>query len=62
MSPPGLVALDLTANSIKGSLPPEYANMKKLGWLLLSANQLDGCAQSIPMVLVCAAWARILLV
>ena len=40
-----LELLDLTANSITGSLPPAYADLRQLKMLLLSANQLHGCAQ-----------------
>ena len=37
---------DVSANSIEGSLPPDYADLKQLRVLLLSANQLHGCAQT----------------
>ena len=39
-----LQALDLTANSFSGTLPSDYADLKQLKMLLLSANQLTGCA------------------
>ena len=45
--------LDLSANRIEGSLPPDYADLKQLRMLLLSANQLNGCAQSMAAR---AAW------
>ena len=47
-----LTLLDLTANSLEGSLPPDYADMKQLQLLLLSANQLRGCAQSMALLSV----------
>ena len=46
---PELQLLDVSANSVTGSLPPDYADLKQLQTLLLSANQLNGCAQSIFM-------------
>lgn len=45
--PSKLETLDVTANSIEGSLPQDYADMNQLKELILSANQLRGCAQSI---------------
>ena len=42
-----LEVLDLSANSIEGTLPPDYRDLKQLRVLLLSANQLCGCAENL---------------
>ena len=39
------MVLDLTNNSITGSLLPAYANLTQLDMLQLAANQLTGCAR-----------------
>ena len=39
-----LELLDLTANSLSGTLPPDFADPKQLKTLRLSANRLTGCA------------------
>lgn len=41
----GLVELEhlaLSRNSLTGSIPKEFGNLKRLGWLFLSQNQLSG--------------------
>ena len=54
-----LDTLDLSANSITGSLPPDYANFPQLTTLLLSDNQLHGCAHVMAVFLVrCVCVAR----
>ena len=42
-----LQELDLSNNSMSGSLPPDYAGLQQLQMLMLSANQLTGCAQTM---------------
>ena len=59
-----LETLDLTANSIEGTLPPDYTDLKQLRALLLSANRLHGCAHGMCMLLVRyvrGAWATCVL-
>lgn len=47
-----LEELDLSANMLENSLPPDYVYLRHLKILVLSANQLNGYAQKMMYALL----------